>query len=272
MRDMLSSPGRAWYGLATPLALFFLLPVLALLLRLSPAEFLHTLQNPLAWQAVRLSLFTSLISVAAAVLCGLPLAVVLLRPRSRLTSLLELLVDLPTVLPPAVAGLALLLAFGRSGLLGGPLARLGIELPFTTAAVVLAQLFVAAPLFIRSAALGLAAVEPDLIQAAELDGANGAQVFFFLTLPLARSGLISGAALAWARALGEFGATILFAGNFPGRTQTMPLAIYLGFEMDLDVSIALSVLLIGLSLAVLAGVRLLLGRSWFSPRGRKLPL
>jgi molybdate transport system permease protein len=155
------------------------------------------------------------------------------------------------VLPPAVAGVALLLAFGRRGLAGGLLEDWGVHIAFTQAAVVMAQTFIAAPLYIKSAAVGFANVEPELEQAAGLDGASGWGVFRHVTVPLAWPGLLSGAVLTWARALGEFGATIIFAGNFPGRTQTMPLAIYLGFELDLDVALTLSVILVGFSFLAL---------------------
>jgi molybdate transport system permease protein len=152
------------------------------------------------------------------------------------------------------------MAFGRRGLVGQWLAPLGIALPFTEVAVVLAQTFIAAPLFVKAAMGGFAALEDELEQAAAIDGATGWQIFRFITLPLARTALLSGMVLAWARALGEFGATIIFAGNLPGRTQTMPLAIYLGFELDLTVALTLSVILIGSSFAVLVLLKLLLGR------------
>jgi molybdate transport system permease protein len=157
-----------------------------------------------------------------------------------------------------VAGIALLVTFGRRGLLGGVLELGGVAIPFTQAAVVLAQVFVSAPFFIKSAAIGFGEVPSDLKQAAGLDGANTWQVFRFVTAPLARTALVTGAALSWARALGEFGATIIFAGNFPGRTQTMPLAIYIGFELDFNLALTLSVILIGLSLVTLLLVKWLL--------------
>ena len=163
--------------------------------------------------------------------------------------------ELPTVLPPAVAGVALLVAFGRRGLIGQWLAAAGLGVSFTTAAVVMAQLFIAAPLFVRAAMLGFAGIATELEQAAEIDGASPWQRFRYVTLPLAYPALLSGAVVAWARALGEFGATIIFAGNFPGRTQTMPLAIYIGFELDLDAALVLSVLMIVASFATLALVK-----------------
>ncbi len=148
----------------------------------------------------------------------------------------------------------------RRGWLGAPLDDLGVRVTFTQVAVVIAQTFIAVSLFIRAATIGFAAVEPELEDAAAIDGAGPGQVFWRISLPLARRGVLSGVALAWARALGEFGATIIFAGNFPGRTQTMPLAIYLGFELELGVAVVLSVILIGCSFVVLLLIQLLLGR------------
>ena len=165
---------------------------------------------------------------------------------------LDTLIDLPTVLPPAVAGLALLMAFGRRGMLGQGLSVAGIEIAFTSLAVILAQLFVASPYYIRAAIGGLRR---------SADGADGRQIFRFVTVPLARASLLGGLVMTWARALGDFGATILFAGNYPGRTQTMPLAIYIGFELDLDVALALSVVLMATAFAILLLVKWLLGRT-----------
>jgi len=210
--------------------------------------------------AIRLSLMTSLLTTCTTLLLGTPVAYLLARRRFRGRALLETLIDLPMVLPPAVAGLALLLTFGRRGLVGSYLATLGIELPFTPAAVVMAQTFVAAPFYVKAAMVGFAAVERELEQAAALDGANSWQILRFVTIPLAWSGLFGGLIMTWARALGEFGATIIFAGNFPGRTQTMPLAIYLGFELDLGVALTLSILLLVISFGVLFVVKGLLRR------------
>ena len=155
------------------------------------------------------------------------------------------------MLPPAVAGLALLLTFGRRGLLGPPLAALGIELPFTTAAVILASLFVAAPFYVRAARSGFLAVPREFEEAARVEGASEWQVFRHVTVPVAAPALFGGAILCWARALGEFGATIMFAGQFLGRTQTMPLAIYAALESDLDAALGLSVLLLAISFGLL---------------------
>jgi molybdate transport system permease protein len=250
----------AWKLLSLPLFAFIALPLLALFLRASPPRLAANLADPQVQQAVALSLQTGLITTAITVLLGTPVAYILARRRFALKRAVDALVDLPTVLPPAVAGVALLMAFGRRGLLGGPLTGLGLHLAFTTAAVVMAQTFVAAPFYVRAALIGFGSIEDELEQAAALDGANGWQVFCRVTVPLAWPALLSGAVMTWARALGEFGATIIFAGNFPGRTQTMPLAIYMGFELELDVALTLSVILVACSFLVLILVKSLLGR------------
>lgn len=244
-----------WWPLSLPLLFFLLLPLLALLLRISPGQVWANLSEPVVYRAILLSLKTSTLAAGLTVLMGTPLAYLLARRTFPFKRALETLVDLPMVLPPAVAGVALLVAFGRRGLLGSALGGLGLDIAFTQVAVVLAQMFVAAPLFVRAAALGFASVAPELEDAARLDGASSWQTFRYVTLPLARGGLLSGAVLTWARALGEFGATIIFAGNFPGRTQTMPLAIYIGFELDLSVALTLSVILMGFSFLTLLLVR-----------------
>ena len=201
--------------------------------------------------ALRLSGLTTALALGLAVAFGTPLAWVLARRAFRGRQLVETLVDLPLVLPPVVAGVALLTAFGRRGLLGAELEALGIALPFTTAAVVVAQVFVAAPFYVRSARIGFAAISREVEEAAAIDGADGWRVFRDVTWPLARHGVLAGAVLCWARALSEFGATLLFAGNLQGRTQTMPLAIMSAFEGDLGEALALAVLLLALSAAVL---------------------
>jgi molybdate transport system permease protein len=194
---------------------------------------------------------------------GTPVAYLLATSHGRLEKVVDTLVDLPMVLPPSVAGIALLLAFGRLGLVGGWLqATFGLSVAFTTTAVVLAQTFVSSPFYIKAAAIALGDVDPDFKQAAALDGASGLQIQRYVTLPLAWTGLVSGAVMSWARALGEFGATILFAGNLPGVTQTMPLAIYLGFESNLDIAITLAVILMVCAFVALLLARLLLVRGW----------
>jgi molybdate transport system permease protein len=208
--------------------------------------------------AVRLSLLSTLVVLVLTLAFGSPLALVLARSRFRGIGVIDSVVDLPIVLPPAVAGLALLLTFGRRGLLGGPLAAIGVELPFTTAAVVLASLFVAAPFYVRAARAGFLGVPRELEEAARVEGATELQVFRYITAPVAAPALFGGAILAWARALGEFGATIMFAGILQGITQTLPLAIYGEFASDFTTALAMSALLVVVSGALLVTLRLLL--------------
>jgi molybdate transport system permease protein len=207
--------------------------------------------------ALYLSLTTTAVSLVLSVVIGLPLAFVLARRRFRGISVLEAVIDLPIVLPPSVAGLALLLTLGRRGLLGGPLDAFGLEVPFTTIAVILAQTFVSAPFFIRSARFGFAAVDSHLEDAARVDGASELQLFRTITIPLAGSALAAGLVMSWARSLGEFGATIMFAGNVQGRTQTLPLVVYSQFQGgDLDGSIAAAAILVLAAFGVLVAVRI----------------
>ena len=206
--------------------------------------------------ALALSLTTTAVSVVLTVAIGLPLALVLARRTFRGKWFVEALVDIPIVLPPAVAGLALLLVFGRRGLLSAPLQAAGLDIAFTTIAVILAQTFVSAPFFVRAARAGIAGVDRDLEDAARVDGANERQVFRTMTVPLAGATLAAGLVMSWARALGEFGATIMFAGNVEGRTQTLPLVVYSEFQAgDLDASIAAAAILVLAALGVLFSVR-----------------
>lgn len=229
----------------------FLLPFLALFIRsINPEFFTHALSEQ-AVKALQLSLVTSTITTMGAMIFGTPLAYILARWKFRFKSWIELLIDLPIVLPPSVAGLLLLIAFGRRGLFGSALLALGISLPFTTVAVIIAQAFVAAPLYIRLVRIGFGEIDRQLEEAASVEGANQWQLFSEVMFPLAGRAILSGAILTWTRALGEFGATILFAGNLEGVTQTMPMAIYLGFERNLDVALALSVVLVIVSLILL---------------------
>ena len=251
----------AWLLISSlPMLVFLLLPLIALLLRISPAQLLANLANQEVVQAISLSMVTTAITVVLTVLLGTPLAYLLARRQFRGRTALDTLIDLPMVLPPSVAGIALLVAFGRRGLLGQYLSVVGIELAFTQTAVVLAQTFVAAPFYIKAAAAGFAGVDRELEQAAALDGATPLQVARYVTVPLSWTSLFGGAVMTWARALGEFGATIIFAGNFVGRTQTMPLAIYQGFEQELNVALTLSVILLAVSFGVLFVVRRVLHR------------
>jgi len=244
-----------------PVLALLVLPLVALLLRLSPVRVFASLAAPEVVQAVWLSLITSGLTVLIGVVGGTPLALLLARRRFRGRRALDTLIDLPMVLPPSVAGIALLIAFGRRGLFGGWLDAFGLSIAFTQTAVVMAQLFVAMPFYIKTASAGFAEVERELELAAAVDGASSPQVFWHITLPLSRRALITGAVLNWARALGEFGATIIFAGNFPGRTQTMPLAIYLGFELELNIALTLAAILLAISFGVLFVVKGVLHRS-----------
>lgn len=247
-----------WWGLSLPLFIFLLLPLVALFLRTSPTRMVANLAQPYILKAIGISLGTTFGATLVIIVFGTPVAYLLARRQVPFRRLIDTLLDLPIVLPPAVAGIALLMAFGRQGILGGVLDNLGIHLAFTPFAVLLAQTFIAAPFFIKSASIGFASIDSEIEQAASLDGASSWQLFRFLTIPLAWSALLSGAVMSWARALGEFGATIIFAGNFPGRTQTMPLAIYMGFELDLEMALTLSVILIGFSFLALYIVKALL--------------
>jgi len=250
---------RALVALAVLFSLFLALPVAALVVRsilggaLADAVASETVQT-----ALTLSLATTAVSLVLTVIVGLPLAFLLARRRFRGKWLVEAIVDLPIVLPPSVAGLALLLVFGRRGLLSAPFEVLGISVPFTVIAVILAQTFVSAPFFVRSARTGLAGVDRDLEDAARVDGATETQLFRRVTVPLAAAALAAGLVMSWARALGEFGATIMFAGNIEGRTQTLPLVVYSEFQSgDLDASIAAAAILVMAAFGVLIAVRVL---------------
>lgn len=233
------------------LLLFFSIPLVALIFRSFTPDFFENALSPQAFQALTLSLVTSSITTMVTFVFGTPLAYLLARWKFKHKAWVELFLDLPVVLPPSVAGLALLVAFGRRGLFGAFLGDLGINLPFTTAAVIFAQIFVAGPLYVRSARIGFEHVDKQLEEAAHVEGANHLQLFYEIMIPLSMRALASGAILTWTRALGEFGATILFAGNLEGVTRTMPIAIYIGFERNLGVALALSVVLIGVSVILL---------------------
>jgi molybdate transport system permease protein len=237
--------------LAAVALLFSTLPLAALVVRAVQNQAWADIPDTAIPDAIWLSFASTLISMIAAIVFGTPLAYILARRRFRFKRLVNVLIELPIVLPPAVAGLALLLTFGRRGLLGAPLDQLGITLPFTFAAVVLAQTFVAAPFYVRAAAVGFAGVPRELEDAARVDGAGGWRLFRAITLPLSMRALAAGLVLCWARALGEFGATILFAGSLQGRTQTMPLLIYNVIERDLDAAIWTGLILVGIALAAL---------------------
>ena len=243
--------------LASLFILYIGIPLVSLLVHEPPAQLWSALLQPDTFLALRLSLVTTVLSTALAAVFGLPVAYLLARCAFPGHAILDVLVTLPTVLPPVVAGVALLLAFGRVGLIGHYLTPFGITLPFTTVAVVMAQTFVAAPFFINSARAGLEQLDKRYEQAAYTLHASPFYAFRRVVLPLIRPALFSGLGLAWTRALGEFGATITFAGNFPGITQTMPTAVYLASESDLDTAIALSVLLLAVSFGLLLALRLI---------------
>jgi molybdate transport system permease protein len=248
-----------WSGvqLAASLALgaFLVLPVVGLVATLGWADLVGGLRNPLLLPALRLSLQTTSCSLLLVVGGGSLLAWRVARTPDGLSRWLEALTQLPAVIPPAVAGVGLLLAFGRRGLLGGWLERHGIALAFTTPAVILAETFVSAPFFVQAAIAAFRRVDENLLVVARTLGASPFRAFLRVGLPLAAPGLVAGAAMSWARAVGEFGATLLFAGNLSGRTQTLPLAVYTAMESDLRAAQALSLILVVVSLAILFVLR-----------------
>jgi molybdate transport system permease protein len=235
---------------------FLALPIVAIFAHTSPAKLAEQLSNPVVTDAVKVSLKTSLLAQALIVVFGTPAAYLLASRRFPGHWLAVTLVELPLVLPPAVAGIALLAAFGRLGLLGSSLSGLGISLPFTQSAVTIAVAYVASPLYIRQAIAAFEATDPNLAAASRTLGAGPARTFFRVILPLARGGLIAGLALSFARGLGEFGATIMFAGSLQRVTQTLPLAIYAEFDRNFDATLAISGVLVLLSVVLLAGLRL----------------
>ena len=237
--------------------LLFLLPLAGLVARAPWDQVGPALIAPETATALGLSLFCSLSATAVALVLGIPLALLLARTSGTLRAVLRALTTLPMVLPPVVGGVALLLAFGRrDGLVGAPLySAFGIQIPFTTAAAVIAETFVAMPFLVIAVEAGLRALDPRYEEAARALGATGWRVFARVTLPLLRPAIFSGAVLCWARALGEFGATITFAGDLPGRTQTIPLAVYVALETRPEGAIALSLILLAVSLAILIGMR-----------------
>lgn len=234
---------------------FLLVPVLALIVTSTPDDLRQGLTHPLVWPALRLSALTTTASLLVVVLLGTPLAWTLARSKGRAARIAETVLDLPVVMPPAVAGVALLLAFGRRGLLAVVLDPLGVSLSFTTAAVVMAEVFVSAPFFVQAAVAAFRRVDDALLVVARTFGASPLRLFVRVALPLAAPGLVAGAAMSWARALGEFGATLMFAGNFEGRTQTLPLAIYTALEEDLRVAQSLALVLVATAFLVLLAVR-----------------
>jgi len=256
--------GGRWFTVVLVAALgvalaFLTLPLVAIFVDVGPGELLSSLDDPGALDALRLSLQTTAMALALIVTVGTPAAWLLATRSFRGRSLAITLVELPLVVPPAVAGIGLLAAVGPSGFLGDALAAAGLELVFQTAGVVVALTFVASPFYIRQAQAAFGALDPSLIEASRTLGAGEARTFARIAVPNALPGLLAGAALAWGRALGEFGATLVFAGSLSGVTQTAPLAIYERFSSDFGAALALSAVLVAASAAILLGVKLATG-------------
>jgi molybdate transport system permease protein len=250
-----------WIAAGTML-LFIAVPLAALVWRAGKAiDGISDSTRDILWSALKLTAVTSTIALAGVLLLGTPLAFVLARKNVPFKHLIDTVIDLPMVLPPAVAGIALLMAFGRRGIVGGYLADHGITVGFTTTAVVIAQIFVSVPFYVRAARAGFSRTDRELEDVAATLGAGPERVFWSVTLPLVRSSLAAGAVLAWARAIGEFGATIMFAGNIAGRTQTMSLAIYGRYEAgDLTTALVLAIILMVTAMIVLLAARSFGGR------------
>ena len=263
-RRRFGGPGGVLGGAAGAVYVVFIgLPIIALLARAAQQDDLWgAVTGDLALSALRLSLATSGISMAVVVAGGTAIAYSLARSGHWLARVVDGLVELPIVLPPVVAGVAMLMAFGRGGVVGGLLRDAGIDLSFTTTAVVFAQIFVAAPFYVRSAKLGFQSVGRDYEEVSQTLGMSPAATFRRVTLPLAAPAIITGLGLAWARALSEFGATMMFAGNLMGETQTMPLAIMTAMETSIDSALALSALLLAVSALALAGLTIASRRRW----------
>jgi molybdate transport system permease protein len=249
--------GAGLWLFSAPLLAYVTLPLVALFLLLTPRDLVSHLGSPMALRALLLTLETTAIATLVAVLLGTPVAYLLARVPFRGREVVDAIVDLPVTIPPVVAGVALLLTFGRRGLIGESLSAFGLSIPFSTLAVVMAQVFIASPFFVKAARAGFESVDTGLEDAARTLGARPSWVFFTVTVPLARPALLSGVVLAWARALSEFGATMMFAGNLPGRTQTLALAVMTALESDLETAVAVSTLSLLLALVALVGARVL---------------
>ena len=259
-------------AVATGVACFLTLvglPLVALVVRVPPGELIRRAASEPVLQALRLSLVTSVSATAVVALIGLPVAYLLATQEFPGRRVLETLVEMPMVIPPTVAGVGLLLAFGRAGLAGSALRAVGLSVPFTTLAVVIAEAFVALPFFVTAATAGLREVEPRYREAAATLGATPPYAFRRVLLPLALPSLAAGAVMTWARALGEFGATITFAGNLPGRTQTLPLAVYVALQSDVEAAVALSVILLIFSFTLLLTFRSLTAARALGPRAHR---
>ncbi|MDN5726775.1 MAG: ABC transporter permease [Propionibacteriales bacterium] len=266
MADIRSPVGRVPGLLVAPAvigALLMVIPLLGLVARTPWTELVGILTSAGTGQSLGLSLLTATLATLVALILGVPLAVVLARPGLPGAGLLRALVTVPLVLPPVVGGVALFAARGRTGLRGAPAYELtGWALPFSTAAVVVAQTFVAMPFLVLGVEGALRGLDDRLLDAAATLGATPWHTFWTITLPLVRPGLVSGAVLAWARALGEFGATITFAGNFPGTTRTLPLQVYTSLQSDAATAIGLSMIMLAVSIMVLVAARGRWGRAW----------
>jgi molybdate transport system permease protein len=256
---------RSGFALACFLALavvlaFLTIPVIAIFSHVGPGRLVGALGHESARQALWLSLKTSAIAMVLIVVVGTPAAYLLARTEFRGRAAIITLIELPLVIPPAVAGIALLAAFGPNGLFGSALDDAGVALVFQTAGVVVALVFVASPFFIRQAIASFGAVPRSMLEVSDELGAKPARTLVSVAIPYARSGLLAGFSLALGRALGEFGATLMFAGSFPGTTQTAPLAIFAEFNTDFDGALALAAVLIAVAGALLLSVKLIAGR------------
>lgn len=252
----------AVFGIALTAALavallFLILPVVAIFTNTSPAELLDSLAQQSSREALWLSLRTTVAALAVIVVVGTPAAYLLATREFKAKALVTTAIELPLVLPPAVAGIGLLAAFGPQGVFGSALDRAGVELVLQTVGVVVALIFVAAPFYLRQAQAAFAAIDPALVDAARTLGASEARAFVSVAIPCAGSGITAGIALAWGRALGEFGATLMFAGSFPGITRTAPLAIFATFANDFPAALALSAVLVAVAAGLLLSVKLL---------------
>lgn len=245
---------------------FIALPIASLFIKSPLDATLRSLHDPVVMDALKLSLMTSAMTTLVVVLMGTPVAYVNARFHYHGKEIVDSLIDLPVIMPPAVAGIALLMAFGRMGIVGHYLSGFGLSVAFTTLAVIMAQVFVSSPFYIRQARTSFEDVDLAFENAARTLGASRVYTFFHVILPIAQNGLISGAIMAFARSLGEFGATIMFAGNFQGRTQTMPLAIYTAMQGDMDVALCLALVLVVISFLVIALVKTLTRRMYKNVR------
>jgi molybdate transport system permease protein len=245
---------------------FIALPVASLFLKSPLDATIRSLHDPVVMDALRLSMMTSTLTTLIVVIMGTPIAYVNARFHYHGKEIVDSLIDLPVIMPPAVAGIALLMAFGRMGILGHYLSAFGLSIAFTTLAVIVAQVFVSSPFYIRQARTSFEDIDLAFESAARTLGASRVYTFFHVILPIAMNGLISGAIMAFARSLGEFGATIMFAGNFQGRTQTMPLAIYTAMQGDMDVALCLALVLVAISFLVIALVKTLTRRMYKNAR------